>query len=294
MKLRHLPVFVAACLAPATAPSGALSASSHLTEIADGGVVAVRNPGEIRTGFALGNAGFVIAGTSVGSGVRLINARGLSAAGDSVTHDGELAVVHTPKLHLFALRRSGVREIGPGTLAYVLGAPLGYDGKRIQAVRLPTVKLHSTAMVAIAGALPKSFQGAPVVTQAGKVIGAVATVSASSWMLAPQIRLSTLLKAATKPSGGEGVPAMSILAGVLVAIAALGGLVAVRTRRNRDGGERAPAIARQRPVRDPAQWPIEDPTQHSTQPLVRRRGSAVDNDEDFDVVLRSQRTDEPS
>jgi hypothetical protein len=88
---------------------------------------------------------------------------------------------------------------------------------------------------------------------------------------------------------------MSILVGVLVMIAALGGLVAVRTRRSRDSAESAPTVGRQRPVRDdPAQRAIGDPSQHSTQPLVRRRGPAVDDDEDFDIVFRSQGTDEPS
>ena len=294
MKPRRLvPVFISACLALAAASTDALAAPSHLAEIADRGVVAVQDPSGLRTGFVFGNANLVIASTSVNAGVHLITAHGVSILGDTASRDGDLAAVHAPALHLLPLRRSGVREISSGTLAFVLGAPLGYEGERIRAVRLPAIKLHDTGTVIVAGQLPRSFQGAPVVTHAGKVIGAVAAVGASGWTLAPQVRLSTLVAAATKANGGEGIPVVSILVGVLIVIAALGGLVVMRTRRRHGRAERAPVVVHQRPIRAPTQTTLRDPTQHSTQPLVRRRGPESDDhqEEDFDIVLKSHEKD---
>lgn len=291
MKPRRLiPVLIVACIALSATPPGALAISSRLASIANRGVVAVRDPNGVRTGFAFGSADLVVAGTSVNAGIQLITARGLSIMGAYVARDGELAIVHAPELHLLPLRGSAVHEISPGTQAYVLGAPLGYEGERIRAVRLPAVQLHSARIVLVAGRLPTSFQGAPVVTHAGRVIGAVAAVRATSWTLAPQVHLNTLVATATKAGGGEGLPVISILVGVLVVIAGLGGLVAMRTRRRRARSERAPVVVHQRPVRGPAHRPIEDPTQYSMQPLVRRRGPDIahDDDEDFDVVLKSQ------
>ena len=132
--------------------------------------------------------------------------------------------------------------------------------------------------------------GAPVVTQAGRVIGAVAAIGATGWTLAPQIRLSALVAMANKTGGSEGLPVISILVGVLIVIAALGGLVVMRTRRRRAGTERAPVVVHQRPVSRPTHRPTEDPIQHSTQPLVRRRGPDIDHDDsdDFDVILKSR------
>lgn len=292
MKPRRLvSVLIAACLALVVASTDALAAPSHLVEVADGGVVAVQDPSGLRTGFVFGNANLVIAGTSVNAGVHLITAHGVSILGDTTSRDGDLAAVHAPALHLLPLRRSGVREISSGTLAYVLGGPLGYEGEPIRAVRLPAIRLHSTRTVIVAGQLPRSFQGAPVVTRAGRVIGAVVAAGATSWTLAPQVRLSTLVTAATKASGGEGIPVVSILVGVLIVIAALGGLVVMRTRRRHGRTERAPVVVHQRPIRAPARTPLGDPTQHSTQPLVRRRGPEADGDDDFDIVLKSQEKD---
>jgi hypothetical protein len=291
MKPRRLVcLIVAASLAPAAASTDALASPSRMTDFADAGVVAVRDPGGVHTGFALGNTDLVIADTSVNTGVHLLTAGGLSTVGAYAARDGELAAFHAPELHLLPLRRSALREISAGTSAYILGAPLGYEGERIRAVRLPAVQLHSTRMVFVAGGLPRSFQGAPVVTQAGRVIGAVAAVGASSWTLAPQVRLSTLVVAAVKTNSSAGIPVISILVGVFIVIAGLGGLVAMRTRRRRVSTERTPVVVRQRPVRRPTHRPIEDPTQRSTQPLVRRRESAVDHDddEDFNVILKSQ------
>jgi hypothetical protein len=287
MKLRPLiSALLAVCLALATMPTYALATPSNLARIANEGVVAVHDPSGVRTGFAFGDAGLVIVGTSADTGVHLITASGASAVGDGASRDGELAAVHAPALHLSALRRSDVREISAGTLAYILGAPLGYEGKRIRAVVLPAIELHSTRMMVIAGALPASFQGGPVVTRAGRVIGAVAAVGATNWTLAPQVRLSTLVAAASRASGGEGVPVTSILVGVLIVIAVLGGLVAMRTRRRRENSASAAVVVRQRPA--------TAPVQHSTQPLVRRLGPDTDtdaepeDDDDFDIVLKSQ------
>lgn len=288
MKSRRLAyVCIAAYLGLAVAPNGTLAARANLAEIADRGVVAVQDSSGVRTGFVFGDANLVIASTSVDTGVHLITAHGLSILGDTASRDGELAAVRAPTPHLLALRRSGVRVISSGTLAYVLGAPLGYEGERIRAVRLPAIKLHSTKTVVVAGQLPRSFRGGPVVTRAGRVIGAVSTVGMGSWTLASQVRLSTLVTAATKSGDSEGVPVLSILVGVLIVIVALGGLVAVRIRRRRLGTERAPVVVHRSPVGGSTQRPVRDPTTHSTQPLVRRRGPEVDGEDDFDIVLKS-------
>jgi hypothetical protein len=316
MKPRRLiAALIAVCLALSATPPSVLAVSSHLVGIADGGVVAVHDPYGARTGFAFGSTDLVIAGTSVNAGIQLITAHGLSAVGGYVARNDELAIVRAQELHLLALRKSTVSAISSGTRAYILGAPLGYESERIRTVGLPAIELHSTRMVLVAGRLPKSFQGAPVVTRGGRVIGAVAAVGATGWTLAPQSRLSMLVATATnKAGGGEGLPVIAILVGVLVVIAGLGGLVTLRARRRHTGAERAPVVVHQRPLRrpthrpiedpthrpiedpthrpieDPTHRPIEDPTHHATQPLVRRRGPDIDHDddEDFDVVLKSQ------
>jgi hypothetical protein len=280
-------VLLTACLALLAAPIAALAAPANLTKIADGGVVAVQDPGGVRTGFAFGNTNLVLAGAPADAAVHLITAHGISAVGDAASRDGELVAVRAPALHLLALRRSSLRELRPGTLAFLLGAPLGYEGEQIRAVRLPAIRLRSRRATVIPGQLPKSFQGAPVVTPGGRVIGAVAAVGASSWTLLSRARLSALLTAA-KPSGGEGVPIVSILVGTLVALALIVGLIAIRTQRRRERAASAPVVVHQRRVSDLPPRPIGDPTQHSTQPLVRRRGPEVDGDEDFDIVLKSQ------
>jgi hypothetical protein len=287
---RLTPLLIAAFTTLSATPPNAAAIPVRLARIAEGGVVAVRDPYGVRTGFAFGGTDLIIAGPSVDTGVRLITAQGLSAVSAYVASSGRLAVVHAPVLRLLPVRRSSVHEISPGTLAYILGAPLGYEGDRIRAVRLPAVKLHSTRMVLVAGQLPRQLQGAPVVTQAGRVIGAVAAVGASSWTLAPQIRLNALVAVANKTGGGEGFPVISILVGALILIGVLGGLVAMRVRRTRARADRAPVAVRQRPVGRPTRGPIEDPTQHYTQPLVRRREPDVahDDEEDFDIVLKSR------
>jgi len=273
---------------PATPPS-ALAISSYVVHVADGSVVAVRDPSGVRTGFAFGSAGLVVAGASADMGVQLITAHGLSTVGAYAARDGELAILHAAGLQLLPLRGSAVREIRFATQGYVLGAPLGYEGRRIRMVRLPEITLHNARTVHVAGHLAASFQGAPVVTRGGRVIGAVAGVGATSWTLAPASRLSALVATATETGGGEGFPLISIPVGMLVVIVGLGGLVAMRSRRGRAGTGRSPIVLDQRPMRRPTREPIEDPSRRATQPLVRRRGPDIGHgdDEDFDVVIKS-------
>jgi hypothetical protein len=293
MKPRFLAsFFIAACLALAAAPIDALAESAHLAEIAAGGVVAVQSQSGVRTGFAFGKANLVIASTSINAGVHLITAHGVSAEGNAKSRYGELVAVHAPGLNLRPLRRSEVRETSSGTLAYVLGAPLGYEGEPIRAVRLPALKLDGTRTVLIGGKLPKLFQGGPVVTRGGRVIGAVAAVGGTSWTLALQLRLSRLT-AVDKTSGGEGVPVIPLLVGVLIMIVVLAGLIAKR-RRRRSSTESTPVVVRHRGMEDLAHTLVRDPTQHFTEPLVRRRGSDIDDDEDFDIIFKSHEDNEPS
>ncbi len=316
VKPRLLPLLVAATLIPALPPAGALAVPPNLTAIAEGGVVAVQSSSGVRTGFAFGSADLVILSTPTGAGVHLITAHGVSAVGDAVNRDGELATVHVSEPHLLALRGSKVREVGSGALAYVLGAPVGYEGERIRAVRLPALRPRSMSPVIVAGGLPESFRGGPVVTPAGRVIGAVLAAGRSRWTLATQARLSALLIAAGRTGGGKGFPVILVVVGALLAIAFFAGAIVIGAKRRRERAERrAPIAVRQRPprgsgqdsLRDPAERLARDPTQRppgglverpprgstqrSTDPLVRRRGPESDDNEDFEIVVKSREDD---
>jgi hypothetical protein len=310
-----LPLLVAAALIPASAPAGADGVPPNLTAIAEGGVVAVQSSSGVRTGFAFGSADSVILSTPTGASVHLITARGVSAVGDAVNRDGELATVHVSEPHLRALRGSKVREVGSGALAYVLGAPVGYEGERIRAVRLPALRLRSTSPVIVAGGLPESFRGGPIVTPAGRVIGAVLAAGRSHWTLATQARLSTLVIAAGRTGGGKGFPVILVAVGALLAIAFFAGAIVMGAKRRRERAERAPVAVRQRSprgsgqssLRDPAEPLARDPTQRppgdlverplrgstqrSTDPLVRRRGPESGDNEDFEIVVKSREDD---
>src|ERR1700684_4617187 len=109
MKQRPLvAIFLTAWLALASASIAALAPPSNLTRIAGGSVVAVEGPNGVRTGFVFGSANSVIASPAHNTELHLITADGSSTVRDSVTRDGELAVVHAAELHLFPLRRSDV------------------------------------------------------------------------------------------------------------------------------------------------------------------------------------------
>jgi hypothetical protein len=284
MKTRHLMCVFVACLAPLAVPTDALAGRSNLTQIAEASVIAVQDPTGVRTGFAFANADVIIASTSINTGVHLITAHGVVTVGDTAGRDQELAAVQAPPLHLLPLRKSNQRAVSRGTLAYVLGAPLGYEGQRIRVVQLPALKLHNPMTVMVTGHLPKSFQGAPVVTHSGRVIGAVAAVGVTRWTLASQVRLITL--AAAKRGGGEGISVLFVLLGVLILITAVGALVTIRVRRTRNRIEGAPVVVQQSQVTDPSEL--------SAQPLVRRRGPHADNDQDFEIILKSEADNEPS
>jgi hypothetical protein len=290
MKLRpFISILSATSLALVGISTNARATPSNLTILADSGVVAVAEPMGIRTGFAFGESKFVIVGGARTAKTHLITAHGLSATGIGANQDGGLAALYVPTLHLLALRASGAREIHSETAVYVLGAPLGYS-ERIRPVRLPEIALASTRAVVIGGRLPRSFLGAPVVTRSGRLVGAVASIGTTNWTFATRSRLEMLLTTSVKPGAGNRNPAIALTVVLFVAILATCALVSVRMRRKRRDRENKPVVVRhtQSPPRRSTEDPLEEPTLHATQPLVRKRETEAIEDEDFNIILKSR------
>jgi hypothetical protein len=132
----------------------------------------------------------------------------------------------------------------------------------------------------IEGALPRAFRGAPVVTEGGRLIGAVATVSHGRWTLEPGTRLARLLANAHGGGAGGGLPILVILACALAIILLVGGLVVARARRRQRHAFEAPRNGLQAGV-------IDRPT--PAEPLVRLRDAEqVSSDDDFEVLIKSR------
>jgi hypothetical protein len=291
MKLRpFISILSAASLALMAISTNARATPSNLTALADSGVVAVAEPMGIRTGFAFGDSKFVIVGGARTAKTHLITAHGLSATGIGTNQDGGLAALYVSTLHLLALRASDAREIHSETAVYVLGAPLGYNGERIRPVRLPEIALASTRAVVIGGRLPRSFLGAPVVTRSGRLVGAVASIGTTNWTFATRSRLEMLLTTSVKPGAGNRNSAIAVTVVLFVAILATCALVSVRMGRKRRDRENKPVVVRhtQSPPRRSTEAPLEEPTLHATQPLVRRRETEAIQDEDFIIILKSR------
>jgi hypothetical protein len=278
----------------AGAQTDAAAAPSGLAKLAEGAVVARTSPSGIRTGFAFGRAGLFITSSSGAKAVDLISARGENAAGAAVSRQYGLVAVRAPELRLVLISGSGLRDVSSRTRAYVLGPPLGYEDRRIRAVRLPAFNSRSRRLVRVAGRLPQSFQGAPVVTQSGEVIGAVARAGASSWTLVSSAPLQLLVASAVKPSGGAGFPVVLIGMAVLVVMLALGSVIVSRTTRRRRRSRQMRASVSRSSMRHPAERSAWENTGAPAAPLVKRRTSETIDEEDFDVVLKSQGHNEPS
>ena len=174
------------------------------------------------------------------------------------------------------LRSSGARQINPGTPTYVMGSPLGYNPDRIRYVHLPAFTLATTGLLSVPGSLPAAFLGAPIVTQGGRLVGAVASVGAGAWKFAPLGRLQALV-AAGSSTEGSGVPILSIVGGaVLVFLAGVAFAMLHSRNRRRRAAEEA-EMARRRAGATPA-----------TEPLVVLRTPEPEPDDDFDVIVKSQ------
>jgi len=276
-----IPVSLLAAIAvmlPAAAAQ-ARTAPRRIAALASDSVLAVEAPSEMRTAFAFGASSTALASAPAGVDAHLVDANGRTAALDVARREGELVVARVSSLEPTPLRASPLRRIRAGTAAYVLGPPLGYEAGRLRFVRLPPIDLARTRRAVIEGALPQAFRGAPVVTEGGRLIGAVATVGHGRWTLEPSARLTRLLTAARGGGAGGGLPILVILAGALVLILLAGGLVVARARQRQRQAFEAARNARGAGTGERAT---------PAQPLVRLRDAEQAAPEDFEVLIKSQ------
>jgi hypothetical protein len=274
------PALICAALPVCPAPAQARAVPHRISALAARSVLAVEGSSQIRTAFAFGSPAAVLASSPLGAATHLLDARG-NVADLAVAHrEGELVVAHPSGMKLTPLRASTLARTKAGMPAYVLGPPAGYGAGRLRFVRLPPIDLRHARRATLDGQLPQSALGAPVVTEGGRVIGAVATVAHGKWTLEPSARLTDLL-AAARASGG-GIPILLLLAGALALIVLVLGLLLTRARRRH---RRASTMAAARRAGG---------GERDTQPLVRRRepeGDSPDRGdehEEFDVVIKSR------
>jgi hypothetical protein len=266
----------------------ASAASAGLTRIASHGVSAALGSDGIRTAFGFARGDIVIAGTAASASVRLTTAGGTSDVGTPVSRDQNLAAIHAGGLGLGPLREARPRQIHGGSLAYVLGPPLGYEAQRIRSIRLPAIRRGGDLLTSVRGKLPAAFQGAPVVTGSGLLIGAVAQTSADHWMMAPLARIRALATRARRSDDGGGLPVLPAL-GCVLALSLLGAGIGFLWRRRRRASAQEAELALQATRAQPIRRP--------SQPLVRLRSPAPDHEsapdpaEDFQVVLKSREDD---
>jgi hypothetical protein len=270
----------------AASPTQAQSSPQQLAQIADASVAAARDAQGLRTAFAFGK-GIVITIAGTSNELHLITASGASDIVNSSAKAGSLVALDTHSVPLRPLVPD-TANVRTGAIAYVLGTPLGYQTRQLRRFVLPALAARSRRRLAIPGQLPRSFLGAPVVTQAGRLIGVVADTNVHNWTLVPRAQLQVLAATATG-SGGGGLSTLAILGGVLLVIVIVGCsavLLAGRRRRRAFG-----ATTSHQQDRTPPETSAEstDSFQHLTQPLVRlRTPTANGSTDDFDVVLRPQ------
>jgi hypothetical protein len=269
----------------AAAQAGAVPVPAHLSGVASRGVLAARGEAGVRTAFAFEDERTIVVGADAGGAIQLITSSGVAASGEPSSREGRLGAMEVQGLGLVPLRRSDAGEIPAGTRVYVLGSPLGYGADRIRSVSLPTIALASTHLVRVLGSLPSAFEGAPVVTQEGRVIGAVARVGVGTWSLAPRGRLLALV-AGTGRSSSAGVPLLSLLAGALVIFIAGAGLGVMRTRRRRRRELEASELRRRRAAARSGA-PLQQPLVQLRTPEPESPAPAGEEaEEDFDVILK--------
>lgn len=278
---RRIAALLATSLLLGVAPAYSLGASPRLAGLAARSVVAAREGPEGDTGFAYGKADTLIVGARVGSGVKLITGTGSSSSGRGVGASEGLTVVHLGGLGLATLMKSAAHRVSSGTVAFVLGPPLGYESERIRPARLPSLSPDATKPVKVRGALPHAFLGAPVLTRGGRLIGAVAKIGTHTWTLAPRGVLDRLV-ASTAQGGTSGPPILAVLVGALIVFAAGAAIGVTRSKRRRLRAIEATERRRRR-----AQGRAE-PTLN--EPLVQFRATEHADDE-FEVIVKPR--DEP-
>lgn len=289
MRRSSAPILVSFCaalvsFAPVPPPTAA-AAPLALKAAAASAVLAARGPAGVRTAFAFERKGLLI--TAGGNGVvRVIAGTGATASAAPARRQGRLAALEISGLGLTPLVAVHRRELPAGARAYVLGPPLGYETAHLRSVLLPRMRLAATRSIQVRGTLPASFAGAPVVTPGGAVIGAVASVAAGRWRLAPRGALLALAGSHAAAAGGGGSPILSFAIGGLLIFAAGTAFGVMRAKRRRQ----LALESRMRSARMAAAANGEQ------QPLVRLRGSSsaaadeqgAEGEQDFEVIVKSR------
>jgi hypothetical protein len=253
-----------------------MAASSPLLRVAEHSVAAAQHPTGSTTAFAYGPEGGVI---STGNGsIHAVTSTGVAITGEVSSSRGGLGIAHVSALPLRALVATRATSIGKRTPKYILGPPLGYEGGRIRAARMPSVRVNGSQLLRVTGRLPTMFLGAPVVTKHGRLIGSVASVGARSWEFAPL----GLIEELTAVHQGTSLPVIPIVIGGLILF--LGGMafavLRAKSRRDRE------LDLRLRQSRARGAEPRADG------PLVRLRTPGEygepeqDTEEHFDVIVK--------
>jgi hypothetical protein len=289
MRRRASITLAAAACASLALGTTASAEATPLATVATRSVLAVgAQSAPSRTAFAFERESSTVAAAKSGATVRAIASDGRSSSLEA-HGSGPLAVLSVSGFDLAPLLPSKAHTIGPSTRTFALGPPLGYEADRIRRVVLPRLKADSVRLVGIRGSLPPSFAGAPVVTATGRVVGAVAYVSADRWELAPLGALRALVHRSSS-NAGSGAPLLSLLAGALVVFlaGAVFGLMRAKRRRER---ELESSLRRARRARSEARR-----DEVGSEPLVRFREPAEtsatgtpqarDSEEEFDVVIK--------
>lgn len=258
-----------------------------LTHVASQSVVAAQTGAGLRTGFAFRHGEVVVGSTGAGS-VRLIAVSGMTAVVTPSAHNAALVIASLSALNLKSLT-SSQKSSRHGSRAYVLGPPLGYGGQNIRSVTLRYHGKTASGGSRVSGHLPAAFQGAPVVTASGALLGAVATVDPHSWSFIDVSRLDALARQ-VKPIRATGFPLIPVAAGVAFALLLLGAAFLI-VRRRRGGPRESFMVTRRFDMPSDAGAIMED---RPTQPTVRRRESAetTAEEDDFEVVVKSQADDQ--
>jgi len=218
--------------ASALAPSGAFAVPARVVAAAEHSVAAVHHSTGTSTSFVFGPEGGVVTAAASRGSFHAVTSNGTTISGEVVSSRDGLGVAHISGLAVRALVASRARTISPRTAKYVLGPPLGYESARIRYVSMPVLRLTGRDLQTVAGSLPASFAGAPVVTGYGTLIGSVAGVGARNWEFAPLGLLGEL----TAVHNSEGVPLIPIIVGgLIVFLGGIGfGLMRAKRRRERE------------------------------------------------------------
>lgn len=279
------PSLVASLLALAVVGAPAVDASAQTAgkalSTARDSVVAVRTDDGLATGFRFGPAGQIVTAAAAGP-YRVTSGTGAGGEADeAATRDG-VTVLRVDGLRLRALRQAE-RQVAAGRRVFVIGPPVGF-GAKADAVR--TARRGSQTI--LSGKLAANRTGAPVLDTAGRLVGMVGIKVRGGRHLLPVASLRRATTAAE--AGDDGRPLWQFIAAgavLLALLAAIGALVGRRRRRARPVSSPAvdPAIAETQVF---APEPPGVPVEAQSQPLVRRRETADEPDEDFDILFRSR------